>query len=108
LPEPQARPALSWKDRPIAAEPCVGVVGWELPELAIIDRFGLNDAVIARGPARHGGDRRMAHDRQPPAGYIECFEPNVHLDRDLIRIDPRALSDERIRACEREYRQRLK
>lgn len=35
---------------PIAALGAVGYAGWSLPEAAIIDRLGLNDWVVARGP----------------------------------------------------------
>ena len=44
---------IRWEQRAVVALWTVGVVGWVLPEVAIIDRFGLNDRVIARAPPRH-------------------------------------------------------
>jgi arabinofuranosyltransferase len=95
-----------WADgRPVGAFVSVGVVGWVYPELAILDHYGLNDAVIARNPTPIAGraDRTMAHARQPPAGYLECFRPNARLRPDgRLEVAPRAapLTDAEIRACE--------
>jgi arabinofuranosyltransferase len=95
---------IRWDQRAVVALWTVGVAGWVLPEVAIIDRFGLNDRVIARAPPRHGdaGDRLMAHERQPPPGYIECFRPNLRPGGGRIQVDRRILplTDDEIRACE--------
>ena len=84
----------------------VGVASWVMPHVAIIDTWGLNDRVVARNRPAHETSveqRMMAHDRQPPAGYVECFRPNmaergagnlVYLTRD------RPLTAEEIVACE--------
>jgi len=87
-------------NRSILAVGSVGVVGWVLPEVAILDRYGLNDRVVARHPIeRH--PRKMAHDRGPPPGYVECFQPNLVWRRRLVeRPDRTPASDERIRFCE--------
>lgn len=93
-------------DRPVLRVDSVGVVGWVLPEVAIIDLHGLNDWVIARNPVqREQGDRMMAHDRSPPPGYVRCFRPNVEMRRRDIKIHPRAapLTREQIIACERHF-----
>ena len=48
--------------------------------LTVIDEFGLNDATIARNPvSRPNHQRRIAHDRRPPAGYLEQRGVNLHL-----------------------------
>lgn len=42
---------VSWDGYPVIAGAAVGVLGWVLPNVAVIDEHGLNDAVIARTPA---------------------------------------------------------
>lgn len=166
----------------------VGLVGWSLPDVAIIDHHGLNDWVVARtpihgsGPALDaaflapvidaadadrdgwfdeaeirkalamlgGGDgnnqpgdylsaillavfaherldamtraeashlselllhaRAMAHERHPPPGYVEAFDPNVGLERGEVVVRPRStpFTAERIRAIEREWRDKVR
>jgi arabinofuranosyltransferase len=99
----------------VSVEMAVGVYGWVLPNVAVIDYFGLTDRVIARTPARPDGagvrERRppplrgrrlMAHERQPPPGYVACFEPDLRVVGGRVVRRPRAvpLTPERIRACE--------
>ncbi|HSF16767.1 MAG TPA: hypothetical protein VLK65_14555 [Vicinamibacteria bacterium] len=100
----------------------VGVVGWILARADVIDLFGLNDWVTARNPKRRRS-RRMAHDRVPPPGYVECFEPNVGEPLsfnvhnlaipDLLRYEsrefeiverPEPMTSSRIEACEQYWR----
>jgi len=100
----------------VSVEMAIGVYGWVLPNVAVIDYFGLTDRVIARTPPRERasaeaprlppllrGKRLMAHDRRPPPGYVECFEPDLRVvaGRRVVRA-PRAapLTPERIRECE--------
>jgi arabinofuranosyltransferase len=95
---------------PVIAFGLVGVLGWVLPDVAVIDTLGLNDHVVARNTdlrrardvhAEHG--RQMAHDRKPPPGYVECFRPNFILSlRSGIGAEPRTrpLTKEDIVACE--------
>jgi len=73
--------AIAADGHPVLKAGSVGILGWVLPHVAIIDRLGLNDRVVAATPLDHGPDqlRLMAHDRQPPPGYIACFRPNVQL-----------------------------
>jgi arabinofuranosyltransferase len=50
--------------------------------------------------------RRMAHERLPPPGYVEAFEPNVDVDdagRITVRPRERPMTAERIRAIEAEW-----
>jgi arabinofuranosyltransferase len=96
---------IPWSDRDVALSGGLGVLGWVLPNVAIIDYHGLNDWVIARQPrfAIANEDRRMAHDKKPPEGYPECFRLNVLFNENGILIRPRGdhpLTDEEIRACE--------
>jgi arabinofuranosyltransferase len=84
----------------------VGIFAWTLPHVAILDLFGLNDRVIAHRPPVAGKERLMAHDRQPPPGYIECFRPNVwFVPGRGIRFVNReaALTDADIVACEERF-----
>ena len=90
----------------------------------MIDTLGLNDYVIARSGAR-SDSRRMAHDRVPPAGYLECFKPNLDIERRrLWKLDVAGLATHRsagfeilprgtpltardIEACEHRWRAKL-
>lgn len=77
----------------------VGVVGYHVPWLNIIDVLGLNDYVIARNPLL-SGSRLMAHERQPPPGYLECFSP-------LLLEQPATVSfvaPDQVVACEQRFR----
>lgn len=106
---PRSRGArVRWEPhRPVTALLTVGVPGWVLPEVAILDGFGLNDPIIARQPPKAAReDRLMAHDRWPPPGYVECFEPNLGRSEEgdiVLRRRDRPLTDERIRACQAAY-----
>jgi arabinofuranosyltransferase len=83
----------------------VGVPGWALPNVVIIDKLGLNDRVVARAPIDSGKERTMAHDRRPPKGYVECFRANVRQVAGGVRVTPHAppvaLSD--LAACEAKF-----
>ncbi|WNG58042.1 hypothetical protein F0U59_27275 [Archangium gephyra] len=98
---------LALPERPMLVTRSVGVPGWVLPDVIIIDYHGLNDRVVARTPVKEQKlkERIMAHDRTPPAGYLECFEPNVQIKRRQIRTGTRKtpLTDERIRECEARF-----
>lgn len=52
---------------PVLAHSSVGYPAWTMPDVATIDKLGLNDRVIARTP-NQGKRRKMAHDRAPPPG----------------------------------------
>lgn len=171
---------------PIYSVGAVGLAGWRLPTVAILDHYGLNDWVIARTPTppaapmpretlrpllaaadtdgdgfldvaelrravaalgntpdqqeyadyvanvlvtiyadeRPGalslaaaedlgdalaGVRSMAHDRVPPPGYVEAFEPNVVVANGRARAMPRQepMTAARIRAIEDEWRAKV-
>jgi arabinofuranosyltransferase len=96
--------AVSGEGIPVLDLGTVGVPGWVLPHVAIIDTFGLNDRVVARGPRRNGdGERKMAHDRAPPKGYVACFRPNVSIRDRQVVIRPRTLTPEQVRRCEERF-----
>jgi arabinofuranosyltransferase len=94
---------IPWSERAVIAEGSVGVLGWVLPNVAVIDQLGLNDHVVARLPAPPVPEgRQMAHARRAPAAYVDCFRPNVRMvlrERRAI-VRPRRLADAQIRACE--------
>jgi hypothetical protein len=102
---------LDMSDRPMLMWGTVGVPGWLLPDIPIVDRYGLNDYVIARSPAPVRTRRMMAHERDAPSDYRACLKPNIRIqgpspDVSLVgnrlvqgaRLEP--LTDEEIRACE--------
>ena len=100
-------PRTAW---PVCVRRSVGVPSWTMPHVSIIDRFGLNDYVIARTPLSHGTKRQMAHSRRPPKGYIDSFRPNVAVrDRRIIISDrTQPITADYITANERYWRGRLK
>ena len=50
----------------------IGIRFYHLPDLKVIDTFGLTDATVARNPVKTPNHQRnMAHDRHPPPGYLE-------------------------------------
>ncbi len=79
----------------------IGIPGWVLPTANIIDTNGLTDYVIARNPATFPDKVRvMAHERYPPRGYVECFQPNLTIVAGKVILHNRELTDEAIRECE--------
>jgi arabinofuranosyltransferase len=109
FPPREAGAQIPWQERAVIAEGSVGVLGWVLPNVAILDELGLNDHVIAHlPPPLLPEGRQMAHDRRAPRSYIGCFRPNVRMvlrERRAI-VESRDLTDAQIRACEaRDWRQ---
>jgi arabinofuranosyltransferase len=104
LPSREEGAKIPWSGRPVIADLSVGILGWVLPHVAVIDTLGLNDRVVARTPLTAGAAGRgmIAHERHPPAGYVDCFMPNVDRVGAGVQLTPRPapLTDERIRACE--------
>ena len=59
-------------DDAVALVKSAGVKPYYLPDLTFVDYYGLNDRVIARNPVAHpNSERKVAHDRSPPPGYLE-------------------------------------
>lgn len=101
-PSADARPLLA--ARPAVDVGTVGVIGWALPSLLVLDSLGLNDPVVARLGA-HVTPRRMAHERRPPPGYIECFQANVTFGVAVEETTTGALVD--VMSHPQGYRERL-
>jgi arabinofuranosyltransferase len=55
-------------------------------------------------------EHAMAHDRQPPVGYFEAFEPNVTVENGVAIAKPRKvpMTAERIQAIEAEWREKIR
>jgi arabinofuranosyltransferase len=97
---------ISWGQRAVMPMNTIGVPGWTMPEVAFIDVHGLTDRVVARNPVGEPpAIRLMAHERTPPPGYIECFQPNLTVDSGMFTITPgkSPLTDAQIRRCEQEF-----
>ena len=59
-------------DDALMAGGALGIRFYHLPDLKVIDIFGLTDATVARSPVTTPNHQRIiAHDRQPPPGYLE-------------------------------------
>ena len=59
-------------DDALMAGGALGIRFYYLPDLKVIDIFGLTDATVARNPVEIPNHQRIvAHDRQPPPGYLE-------------------------------------
>ncbi len=64
-------------DDAVMATGSVGVVPYYLPDLTIVDNYGLTDKTVARSPFTRIGKRRLAHERIPPPGYLETRGVNI-------------------------------
>ena len=52
--------------------------GYWIPDLAVLDYYGLVDKVVARTPVnRSNRDRRIAHDRSPTIAYVKERRPQL-------------------------------
>jgi arabinofuranosyltransferase len=99
---------ISGKGIPVMAHHTIGIPGWVLPNVAIIDRYGLNDPVIAHAKPRFTSseERQMAHERGPPDGYLDCLRPNVfvHPNGKLdVRLRAKELTPEEVTRCEERF-----
>lgn len=86
---------------PVIVAGTVGLTAWSLPNVNVIDYFGLNDYVIARNRVKFE-EIPLAHERIPPVGYLGCLKPNVEIADRGIKIIEREepLTAEQIIACE--------
>ena len=67
-------------DDAVMAAAAIGVPYYYLSELTIVDRNGLTDATIARVPSsRSNSERKIAHDRHPPPGYLKERGVNIEI-----------------------------
>ena len=51
----------------------IGIISYYLPDLEVVDILGLTDVTVARNPETrtYDGQRRIAHERYPPPGYLQ-------------------------------------
>ena len=69
-------------DDAVAPVGSLGVQSYYLPDLTIIDMGGLADKTVARNPQTRetrGWPRAIAHERQPPPGYLAQRGTNFHV-----------------------------
>ena len=65
-------------DDAVDARHILGIPPYYLADLTVIDKFGLTDAVVARNPVvKPNSERFIAHDREPPPGYLEQRGYNI-------------------------------
>lgn len=63
----------------------VGIVSYYL-DIRVVDLYGLTDRTVARTPKSGDGPRLMAHDREPPPGYLD--ERGVNFERPVVWNEP--------------------
>ena len=64
----------------VDARAAIGIPSYFVPDLALVDTLGLTNAAIARNSVQPGSSqRRMAHDRDPPPGYLQGRGVNVRV-----------------------------
>jgi arabinofuranosyltransferase len=95
LPAREEGEEMSNEGLPVHVAGEVGYAGWVLPNIAVVDAFGLNDWYIARNVETR--KPFMAHSRVAPAGYLEAFRANVHVVEGHWRVRER---DEPLTAAE--------
>ena len=80
--------------------------------LAICDRDGdgLGADEFGEALVELGNQRHMAHERTPPAGYLEALRPNVRLVGERFVVEPGTtpLTDAEIVQVEAEYRAKVR
>jgi arabinofuranosyltransferase len=104
--------SLQHDDIPVLALEAVGVAGWRLPQVAILDLHGLNDYFVARMPPPRAPRRQMAHDRFADPEYVRALAPNVRVTVNepyvhVQRREKRPLTAERLEAIERRWFERV-
>lgn len=97
---------------PVGKFSTVGVAGWTLPNVNILDGYGLNDYIVARTPVPEEKERKMAHDRLSPPHYFASFVPNVPIMGKrqieyLARRPDLELTEEKIKAIEKYWEEKI-
>ena len=91
----------------------VGVAGWTLPEVIIIDLSGQNNKTIAQADFKFQNRRLFGHERKVPDGYVQCFGgQSLYIDafsqkQNLVVKKNLPLSDGKIKGCEDFWKNRL-
>ncbi len=79
-------------DDAVVAMGAVGIIPYYLPGLTVIDLWGLTDATVARNPViPPASERRAAHDRTPPLGYLQRRGLSMRLSK-AVTTEARALA----------------
>lgn len=84
----------------------VGVPGWTLPEVIIIDMSGQNNRVVAQADFKFADRRLFGHERKMQEGYVQCFGGNsLYIEpfagkKNLRVLSFIPLSDGKIKGCE--------
>lgn len=60
----------------VTSSGAAGIIAYCM-DVRVIDLYGLNDRTIARNPKPPSDDRKLAHDREPPPGYLESRGLNM-------------------------------
>ena len=77
----------------VAAVSALGAVSYFVPNLTVIDTNGLTDWVVARNPdVPEARRRKIAHDRDPPPGYLRQRGQNFFL-RPVQPTEAKALAE---------------
>ena len=77
----------------VMASPAIGILSYYVPDVTIVDLFGLTDATVARNPtAPPNHERIIAHDRHPPPGYLQRRGVNFSL-HPVTSSEAEALTD---------------
>ena len=64
----------------VVATNAIGIGPYFVPSLTVVDTLGLTDATVARNPVtRTTSQRVIAHDRNPPPGYLQRRGVNFRL-----------------------------
>ncbi|MBR1776962.1 MAG: hypothetical protein IJ752_00040 [Alphaproteobacteria bacterium] len=91
----------------------IGVPGWTLPEVIIIDLSGQNNKIAAMADFKFPNRRLFGHERSVPDGYVQCFGGrSLYIDpfagkKNLTFQKQLPLSDGKIKGCESFWRTQL-
>ncbi|MBO4644319.1 MAG: hypothetical protein J5716_06905 [Alphaproteobacteria bacterium] len=90
------------KDNRLFAGNFVGVPGWTLPEVIMIDLSGQNNKIIAKTDFKYPDRRLFGHDRKIPDGYVQCFGgQSIRAEKqNAVLLGKAFLSDGMIKGCE--------
>ena len=68
----------------------IGIPSYYVPDLAVLDTYGLTDATVARNPVtRPNHERSMSHDRRPSAEYLRERGVDFHIYPPIFGVSPK-------------------
>lgn len=99
---------LKKEDARLFAWDFVGVAGWILPEVYVIDTSGQNNWIAANSAQKKLGGRRLfGHEKDVPPGYVRCFNggSNIGIDpfagrKNFALLRSGGLTEGKIKGCE--------